>query len=172
MPFRQAEFAVLRLVVAVFVVSFPAVCGCGRSAADADDAPATGANDQTADAAVEDLGPSPYGSWKVVEAWYAGGPSPELIGCVLTLPENDDKLTFDSPQQGTYRFAYRLDRRKRHFEYTILFSRVYGIYRIEGDRLTLCLGSIRPSNFRSTPENETRLLVLERVKTSVGGSKR
>ncbi|RMF89109.1 MAG: hypothetical protein D6741_18290 [Planctomycetota bacterium] len=171
MPRPSTENVRSRLVVAVVAVLLLSACGCGRSAADGGNPSDTTAELESG-VSSENLGPSPYGSWKVVEAWYAGGPSPELIGCVLTIPRDDDKLTFDSPQQGTYRFAYRLDRAKRYFEYTVLFSTVYGIYRIEGDRLTLCLGSERPQAFRSTPENQTRLLVLDRVEPADAPSDR
>lgn len=109
---------------------------------------------------------SPHGKWLVVESWNSGERASDLLGCELTIPLESSRLVFNSPSYGTYHFRYELDEDKLHFQFTVFFNTLYGIYRIDNDTMLLCLGNERPSDFVSTNDSQTRLLTLKRADSS------
>ncbi len=110
------------------------------------------------------------GTWEVVRAEFEGKAYPEAIGCRRVF--DGATITYVDSSGKTELGRYVIDTRKqpawidcaRMEEGRMLVSR--GIYRLEGDTLTLCSaspGKPRPGDFATTASAIEGLLVLRRV---------
>lgn len=134
------------------------------SAAVAADQPAPGAKDQ------ERL----QGTWRVVALENEGKPVPAeaIKGATLTFTKDQYELK-GGREEFRGRFKLHATQEPRGIDSTFVEADgkekgvAVGIYKLEGDRLTICWrqgDKDRPREFGSKPESGLRLLVAERVK--------
>jgi uncharacterized protein (TIGR03067 family) len=116
------------------------------------------------------------GKWKTVALETAGKPSPkDGFPDITLIIAADGKSTGQTPQ-GEFRATITVHPRKSPKTIENLYEsgkhkgkKQYGIYKLEGDKLTVCMTtpgsaeSDRPKDF-TTKDTSNVLLVLERVK--------
>lgn len=112
------------------------------------------------------------GAWTVIGAERNGQPlaDKDFAGDVITF----DKAEMILDRKGSLRQFYKvkIDASAQPKRIDLVGvtgtdegKTLRGVYRIEGDRLTLCAGLIeRPTEFRTTPDAMQRLLTLQRRK--------
>jgi uncharacterized protein (TIGR03067 family) len=117
--------------------------------------------------------PTIVGEW-VVESMVAEGmPAPkDELGIVFSFSK-EGQLTVHENKGGKEEAGkYTIDLKKKPSEMDLIppekvkDKTILAIVKIEGDTLTICADrkGNRPTEFTSTPENKTMLLVLKRVK--------
>jgi uncharacterized protein (TIGR03067 family) len=117
------------------------------------------------------------GKWKTVAMEAAGKafPKDEILDFTFVMAA-DGKSTGRTPQQGEFRFAITVNPRKNpktidnvHETGEQKGKKQYGIYKLQGDKLTVCMtrpGSVeddRPKDF-ATKDTTHVVFVFERVK--------
>jgi uncharacterized protein (TIGR03067 family) len=114
------------------------------------------------------------GTWKVVSLESDGQPAPAEAtkGAELIFEGNHYALKGGTEQ---FRGTFRLDATRTPRAIDATFTepdgkekgKAVGIYKLEGDRLTICWhqdGKERPATFRTARDSNLRLIVAERVK--------
>lgn len=119
------------------------------------------------------------GAWRLIEKVHDGFPlPPERIQVPIFLIIEDDRyipipLTWEQPQP-TLAHIWKLvldpSREPKALELTLPFEggregeeKVQGIYRLDGDRLTICTGPTRPADFSATKGSGRTRSVYRRV---------
>jgi uncharacterized protein (TIGR03067 family) len=112
------------------------------------------------------------GTWKVESITYEGQAEPELVGSIYEFAE--DQVSMQTPTGKVYKFEFTLllpgsgenQIRSQPLEEGI--SNVVpakSIYKIEGERLTICASEAKqPVEFSSQKGSPQRLTILRRVK--------
>jgi uncharacterized protein (TIGR03067 family) len=105
---------------------------------------------------------SPGGSWRVVKAL----PSSDVAGLIF----EQNKLTIVSNAIGKRAFRYELDAKAKPARIDVLHKDGYkclGVYEVNGDRLTICLGpwlGDRPVDFAAKGKNVVVLTLVREQK--------
>ena len=120
--------------------------------------------------------PSLVGEWEGEKAVAGGKELPVPAGGVGFTFNADGTVTMREGKRAPRQLRYTADPKKDPAEFDILppddkpeRGVFVGIYKIEGDTLTVCAavgppGTARPTTFESTPGSEARLVVFKRVK--------
>ena len=114
------------------------------------------------------------GTWNVVSLVQNGKAVPREAIKGATLIFEGDHYGLKGGKEE-YRGSFKLNQRANPKQIDTTFvdvddrekGRAQGIYKLEGDRLTICWregGKGRPKAFTSEPDSGTRLIVVERVK--------
>src|SRR3954453_10223271 len=108
------------------------------------------------------------GQWRAVRIEKGGTPVPDKIAAIVRYIFDGDRVTLLEGDQkageGVIRLDPSADPRAFDFEATggpQVGARAEGIYLVEGDALTMCMGERRPSRF--TGEGEAALVELTRI---------
>jgi uncharacterized protein (TIGR03067 family)/prepilin-type processing-associated H-X9-DG protein len=116
------------------------------------------------------------GTWKFVKARSEGADmQSDLTSSVRLTFEADGKIKVKGTPNGDENGTYQLDAGKGFLDLTsdATKDQVIGIYKFEGDKLTLCFsggkGSERPKEFNAEQNSKQILFVLERVSLEVAG---
>ncbi len=100
-------------------------------------------------------------SWKLVECWVDGKPDRDALGGIYVFSKDTFHiLRFGSVYISPWKSQPRMD------PPGIDSLNQRGIYRLDGDTLTLCLrnGPRRPADFTTSRGDNKSLLVLRRIK--------
>jgi uncharacterized protein (TIGR03067 family)/prepilin-type processing-associated H-X9-DG protein len=120
------------------------------------------------------------GTWKFVKARTEGADLPQdIFGSVRLTFDADGKVQVKGTPHGSDNGFYKLDPGQGHLDLTVdqTKEQVLGIYRFQGDQLTICFSEdakakIRPKEFAAEAGNKQILMVLERatpLEVTVGG---
>jgi uncharacterized protein (TIGR03067 family) len=108
------------------------------------------------------------GAWRAVRIEKGGSPVPEELAATVRYIFDDDRVILMEGDQKAGEGVIRLDPASdpKAFDFTATEgpqkgSTVLGIYRVEGDALTMCLGEERPSQF--TGAGEAAVVDLTRI---------
>jgi len=115
------------------------------------------------------------GTWKLIRSVNQGKKTDkkEIRGSEVIVRENE-MTVFDADKKELYRCEFQFDRTDAPNTITMKSttpgrptSISLGIYRLDGDKWTLCYalpGHERPEKFKSTEEDHTMLMVMRRPK--------
>jgi uncharacterized protein (TIGR03067 family) len=108
------------------------------------------------------------GTWQAVRVEVAAGPLTAEAALRLRYVFAGDRVTLleDGKSSGTGTFTVQAQANPKAIDVAMTEGpasgqRAYGIYRVAGDRLELCIGPQRPAGFRAT--GSAALVELERV---------
>jgi uncharacterized protein (TIGR03067 family) len=111
------------------------------------------------------------GPWRVVSAEISGK---KVAGDELKEMQKDPMVFRGDKLIGRYEATFTLDPAKKPKEIDVVTAAgkekmtFRGIYRLEGDELTLCLGTeangARPASFTTKPGDKAGVIVLQRMK--------
>jgi uncharacterized protein (TIGR03067 family) len=108
------------------------------------------------------------GTWRAIRIETAGGPVPGETAATVRYIFDDDRVRLLEGDQPAGEGVIHLDTEAdpRAFDFTATAglqagTTARGIYRIDGDRLVMCLGSERPAAFRAA--GDAALIELERI---------
>jgi RNA polymerase sigma factor (sigma-70 family) len=114
------------------------------------------------------------GTWVAVSGEKGGKPAPEDFVKTMKITFAGDKVTFqalEETKEGTFKLGPA--KKVKEIDLTHGDKTAKGIYRLEGDKLTLCfdddLKADRPTEFEAGPGMTTVMLVLRRDKAAKGG---
>ena len=110
----------------------------------------------------------PQGTWRAVRIETAGSPVPAEIGATVRYIFDGERVRLVEGEQPAGEGVIRLDldADPKAFDFTATAgpqagTTARGIYQVEGDTLTMCLGSERPSRFSGA--GEAALVELTRI---------
>src|SRR5918998_1942256 len=99
------------------------------------------------------------GAWRAVRIETGGRPAPEDLAGIVRYLFDGDRVTLMEGDQKAGEGVIRLDpaARPKAFDFTATAGpqvgmTARGIYRVEGDALTMCMGVERPSGFTGAGE--------------------
>lgn len=108
------------------------------------------------------------GAWRAVRIEKGGNPVPNEVAAIVRYIFDDDRVLLMEGDQKAGEGVIRLDPASdpKAFDFTATGgpqegTTALGIYRIEGDALTMCLGDERPSQF--TGAGDAALVELTRI---------
>jgi len=108
------------------------------------------------------------GAWRAVRIEKGGSPVPDEVAATVRYIFDDDRVILMEGDQKTGEGVITLEPAAdpRAFDFTATEgpqkgTTVLGIYRLEGDSLTMCLGNERPPQF--TGAGEATLVELTRI---------
>jgi uncharacterized protein (TIGR03067 family) len=117
--------------------------------------------------------PSIVGEWVAEKAVLAGNPRPAPDGGVTMEFKADGKVVIKEGTKGPIEATYTTDPKKEPAEFEMTppikgpkNDSLIGIYKVEGDTLTLCLApdGQRPAKFESSADVPTMLMTFKRAK--------
>lgn len=108
------------------------------------------------------------GAWRAVRIETGGRPAPEDLAAIVRYIFDGDRVTLMEGDQKAGEGVIRLDpaAEPKTFDFTAtggpqVGATALGIYRVEGDALTMCMGVERPPGF--TGAGEAALVELTRI---------
>lgn len=108
------------------------------------------------------------GAWRATRIEKGGSPVPVEVAATVRYIFDGDRVWLMEGDQGAGEGTIRLDpsAEPKAFDFTATAGpqqgmTALGIYRVEGDRLTMCLGDVRPSHF--TGAGDAALIELTRI---------
>ena len=117
------------------------------------------------------------GEWRVVESSYNGGQPHPGIGPGVVIVFKDDRMILHlQPGDAGAIYAIRLDETKNPAAFDFSYGTgksgwnpTIGIFKIEGDTLTICYhtgtpASVRPTQFATTPNSDLSLWKMKRTR--------
>jgi uncharacterized protein (TIGR03067 family) len=107
------------------------------------------------------------GTWQAVRLEADGEVGPQEVTKKVRWIFTSDQYTGVSPETQ-FKGKFTLDPGKNPKEIDLAPAggkgKMLGIYSVEGDKLTLCIGETRPTEFTAKDGSKRRLYVLKRVK--------
>jgi len=114
------------------------------------------------------------GSWTCATATIDGAPLAAETAKLLTLTMTADRFTTQRGEQVLFDSTYTIDAAKEPKQIDMIGTEgelkgkpALGIYKLEGDRLTLCYtmpGRERPAKFESAPKSGVYLIEWQKVR--------
>src|SRR4051812_21481332 len=108
------------------------------------------------------------GAWNAVRIETGGNPVPDDLAAIVRYQFEGDRVALMEGDQRAGEGFIRLDpaAQPKAFDFTAtggpqIGATARGIYRVEGDALTMCMGVVRPTEF--TGAGEAALVELTRI---------